>query len=154
VSRAEHKYVLDSNLFIQGFRDPAANLELQQFHHVFGPFEYLSAVVAQELRAGVRSAEDLRELEKNVLAPFIDVRRLITPSFRTWQTSGDILAALARQEAFDVRAVTKAFSNDILLALSCREAGMTLVTRNVRDFQRIQRVVPFRFVEPWPAPKT
>lgn len=154
MSRSEHKYILDSNLFIQGFRDPTANLELQQFHRVFGPFEYLSAIVVQELRAGVRSVEDLRKLEKHVFSPFLEVGRLTTPSFRTWQMSGDVLATLRRLEGLDVRSVTKAFSNDILLALSCREAGMVLVTRNVRDFARIQKAVSFRFVEPWPSPRS
>jgi predicted nucleic acid-binding protein len=79
---------------------------------VFAPFEYLSAVVAQELRAGARS--------------------------------GDLLARLAQSERLNL--------NDILLALSCREAGMTVVTRNTHDFARIQRVVPFRFLAPWPTP--
>ena len=48
VSRPEHKYIIDSNLFIQWFSNPTVNLELQQFHRVFGPFEYLSAIVVQE----------------------------------------------------------------------------------------------------------
>jgi predicted nucleic acid-binding protein len=152
VTRAEAKYVLDTNVFIQGFRDSDANRELQRFHEAFAPFEYLSAVVVQELRAGVRTAEESRKLERHVLAPFLGVGRLITPSFRAWQTSGDVLAALGRREGLDVRTVTKAFGNDILLALSCREVGMTFVSWNARDFRRIQRVVPFRFLEPWPAP--
>ncbi|NOT56384.1 MAG: hypothetical protein HOP18_17435 [Deltaproteobacteria bacterium] len=69
MSRSEHKYILDSNLFIEGFRDPAANLALQHFHRVFGPFEYLSAIVVQELRAGVRSGEDLREKGRSTSSP-------------------------------------------------------------------------------------
>jgi predicted nucleic acid-binding protein len=42
--------------------------------------------------------------------------------------------------------------NDALLAASCREAGVVLVTRNLADFQRIAQVEPVRFQEPWPAP--
>jgi predicted nucleic acid-binding protein len=79
-----------------------------------------------------------------VLGPFIDVGRLVTPSFRAWQMSGDLLARLAQSERLNL--------NDILLALSCREAGMTVVTRNTHDFERIQRMVPFRFLAPWPTP--
>ncbi len=41
---------------------------------------------------------------------------------------------------------------DVLLAVSRREAGATLVTRNEHDFDRIRRVMPFRFVQPWPVP--
>jgi predicted nucleic acid-binding protein len=131
VIRAETKYVLDTNLFIDAFRDQSTNIELQGFHEAFAPFEYLSSVVVQELRAGARSGEDLRKLERK---------------------SGDVLARLAQTERLNLGSVTKAFGNDILLALSCREVGMTLVTRNTRDFARIQRVVPFRFVAPWPPP--
>jgi hypothetical protein len=46
---------------------------------------------------------------------------------------------------------TKAFADDILLALSCREAGCVLVTDNQRDFQRIRRFVSFEFMKPWPG---
>ena len=57
-----HKYVLDAHLFIQGFREPGANEALQQFHRSFAPFEYLNAIVAQELRSGTRSPRDLKAL--------------------------------------------------------------------------------------------
>jgi len=153
LARPQGKYLVDTNLFIDGFRDPTANQALQQFHHSFAPFEYLSVVVAQELRSGVHSASDLRKLERHVLSPFVRSNRVITPSFRAWQRSGDVIAALARRDGFEVRDVSKAFGNDVLLALTCREAGMTLVTGNTRDFERIQRIVSFRFVEAWPVPR-
>ena len=53
-ARSERTYALYTNLFVRGFRDPVVNLELQQCHRGFAPFEYFSAVVAQELRAGTR----------------------------------------------------------------------------------------------------
>jgi predicted nucleic acid-binding protein len=54
------KYVLDTNLFVDGFRDARANAALQRFHLLFAPFEYLSAVVSQELLAGASSSADRR----------------------------------------------------------------------------------------------
>jgi len=36
--------------------------------------------------------------------------------------------------------------------MSCRESGIVLVTKNVRDFARIAAVRPFDFVPPWPIP--
>jgi len=36
--------------------------------------------------------------------------------------------------------------NDTLIALSTRQIGATLITRNARDFQAIHEVVPFRLV--------
>ena len=146
-----HKYVVDTNLFIQAFRVSSANEALQQFHRVFAPFEYLSVVVAQELRAGIRRPEDRRAMEKNVLNVFARANRIVTPSANAWHRSGDVLASMADKEGLEVGALSKAFGNDVLLALSCREAGCVLVTENRRDFQRLQRFIQFEFVEPWPA---
>ena len=149
---AERKYVLDTNLFIRAFRDPEANAALQRFHQLFAPFEYLSAVVAQELRAGARSTANRRKLERHVLDLYIRRGRMITPSARVWEESGDVLAMLAQEEGLELARISKAFGNDVLLALSCREAGVVLVTENERDFTCIARLAPFNFVKPWPAP--
>jgi predicted nucleic acid-binding protein len=151
---AEQKYVLDTNLFIQAFRDEAANVELQRFHQLFAPFEYLSAVVAQELRAGVRSSADGRRLERHVLDVYARRERVVTPSTQAWHDSGDLLAELARREGLEVARLSKAFGNDVLLALSCREAGLVLVTDNRGDFERIRRWAPFSFIDRWPSPRS
>jgi predicted nucleic acid-binding protein len=149
---ADRKFVLDTNLFIQAFRDPQANANLEHFHQMFAPFEYLSAVVAQELRAGARTGRDRRLLERHVLRPYRRRGRLVTPSAAAWEDSGDVLAELVHHEGLDLSRLAKAFGNDVLIALSCREAGIVLVTDNERDFERIARVTPFEYVGPWPAP--
>jgi predicted nucleic acid-binding protein len=151
VTRPSRKYVLDTQLFINGFRDPIANEALQQFHRAFSPFEQLSVIVAQELRAGVQRPQDRKALERNVLKVFQRAGRTITPSADAWHRCGDLLADMARQEGLEVARVSKAFANDVLLALSCREAGCVLVTDNQRDFQRIRRFIQFDFIEPWPG---
>jgi predicted nucleic acid-binding protein len=151
VTHRARKYVLDTQLFINAFRDPAANEALQRFHRAFAPFEHLSVVVAQELRAGVKRPRDRKALERNVLTIFERAGRTLTPSADAWHRSGDLLAAMARQEGLEIARVSKAFANDVLLALSCREAGCVLVTDNERDFQRIRRFVQFDFTNPWPV---
>jgi predicted nucleic acid-binding protein len=154
VTDAARKYVLDTHLFIDAFRDRAANEALQRFHRAFAPFEHLSVVVAQELRAGVKRREDRRALERNVLTVFERAGRTISPSANAWHRSGDLLSDMARLEGLEVGRVSKAFANDVLLALSCREAGCLLVTDNERDFQRIRRYVHFEFTKPWPGELT
>jgi predicted nucleic acid-binding protein len=153
VTRAtpKHKYVLDTQLFINAFRDPVANETLQRFHRAFAPFEYLSVVVAQELRAGVRRAQDRKALERHVLNIFERSGRTFAPSADAWHRSGDLLSDMARKEGLEIGRVSKSFANDILLALSCREAGCVLVTENERDFQCIRRHVTFDYVKPWPG---
>lgn len=145
------KYVLDTQIFIDAFRDPTANEALQRFHRAFAPFEYLSVVVAQELRAGVTHERDRKALERNVLDVFERAGRTFAPTASAWHRSGDLLSDLARREGLEIGRVSKSFANDVLLALSCREAGCVLVTGNDRDFHRIRRYVPFDYVKPWPG---
>jgi predicted nucleic acid-binding protein len=110
----------------------------------------LSAVVAQELRAGIQRPKDRRALERHALSVYERVGRLVTPSAAAWHRSGDLFAAMMRDQGLELTRVSKAFANDVLLALSCREAGCVLVTENERDFARIRRCVQFEFVAPWP----
>jgi predicted nucleic acid-binding protein len=127
-------------------------VSLQRFHLAFAPFEYLSSVVAQELLAGTRSRVDRRKLERHVLDVFARRNRVVTPSARAWRESGAVLAELARREGLELARVSKAFGNDVLLACSCRETGLVLVTENARDFSRIARFARFDFVDAWPEP--
>jgi len=151
---AARRYVLDTSLFIAGFREASANAALQRFHLFFAPFEYLSAIVAQELLAGARTPADRRKLQRHVLGIFARRRRIITPSAKAWEASGAVLAELVRRDGLELHRVSKAFGNDILLALSCREAGLVLVTDDTRDFGRIARVTRFEFTAPWPSMTT
>jgi predicted nucleic acid-binding protein len=151
VTRPVRKYVLDTQLFINAFRDPIANEALQRFHRAFSPFEYLSVIVAQELRAGVKQPGDRKALERNVLRVFERASRTITPSTDAWHRSGDLLSEMAKRDGLDIARVSKAFAHGVLLALSCRESGCVLVTDNERDFARIRRSVQFDFIEPWPG---
>ena len=65
-----------------------------------------------------------------------------------------MLSALIARGAARWPEVSRSFVNDILLALSCREAGVVLVTENLRDFERIAEVRRFDFVAPWPSPRS
>ncbi len=151
MSPTTRKYVLDTQIFIDAFRDPMANETLQRFHRAFAPFEYLSVVVAQELRAGVTQERDRKVLERNVLDVFERAGRTFAPTASAWHRSGDLLSDMARKEGLEIGRVSKSLANDVLLALSCREAGCVLVTGNERDFHRIRRYVSFEYVKPWPA---
>ena len=152
--RRERKYTLDTNLYIRAFRDLEANAALQLFHTAFAPFEFLSAIVVQELRAGARTTSAASRLQRFLFDPFECRGRLLTPSYAAWKRAGEALAGLARAEGLELRRLSKGFANDMLLAVTCREAGVTLVTENRRDFESIARVAPFEFVAPWPSPST
>lgn len=142
------KFALDTNIIIDGLRNSEAGLGLENFHAEFAPFVYMSAVVVHELRAGARPG-DLKRLEKHVFAPFERRGRVFAPTYATWIRAGDVLRDLRDRD--NMRVVSRSFGNDVLIALSCREAGVTLVTSNTRDFARIADVSPVDFVEPWPS---
>jgi predicted nucleic acid-binding protein len=151
VIRPARKYVLDTQIFIDAFRDPVTNEALQRFHRAFAPFEYLSVVVAQELRAGVRRVRDRKALERNILGVFERSGRTFAPSASAWHRSGDVLSDMARTDGLAIGLLSMSFANVVLLALSCRVAGCVLVSWNDRDFLRIRRPVPFDYVRPWPG---
>ncbi|HXT18986.1 MAG TPA: type II toxin-antitoxin system VapC family toxin [Gemmatimonadaceae bacterium] len=145
MARPGRKYALDTNIFIRAFRDENANARLQAFHAANAPFEYMSAIVAQELRAGA-TPHHARELQRHVLEPFERPGRFFAPSYDTWKQAGEVLASLVAEKIVDWRHVSRSFLNDVLLAASCREAGVVLMTDNVADFERIQNVLKFSFV--------
>ena len=145
------KYALDSNCYIDAARDPGARADLEAFTFREAPRLYLSAVVAAELRAGCRSSRDRRQLEEHVLAPFVRRGRVLTPSGAAWDALGLTLSQLRAEGRLDLTNVPRGFVFDVLIAFSCREAGVVLVTRNARDMERIRSVFQFEFVAPFPS---
>lgn len=147
----QRRYALDTNVFIRATRDSAWLEHLERFHAAFAPFEVLSAVVAQELMAGVRG-EAARVLERSLLLPFERRGRVIVPTYAAWKGAGEVLSALVAAHKVRWHELSRSFVNDVLVAMSCREAGVVLVTENHRDFARIAEVRKFDFVAPWPKP--
>lgn len=146
------KYALDTNCYIDASHDAGTLSELQDFVHWAAPRLYLSAIVSAELRAGTRHARARRLLEAELLAPFERRGRVLTPSLHAWEALGTTLAALHDSAGLQLNKVSRGFAFDVLLAYSCREAGVTLITRNGREMARIQRVFGFDYVAPFPAP--
>ena len=53
---AARRYAVDTNLYIDAMQTEAGKIALGQFMWGFTPWIHLCAVVAQELRAGVRGS--------------------------------------------------------------------------------------------------
>ncbi len=136
------RYALDTNIYIDALRTESGRTALAEFYDGFAPFVHFCAVVAHELRAGVRGA-DAERLESGLIAPFERRGRLFTPSYRAWKEAGAVLAEIIGPKGW--RSVTRSFVNDVLLAMACRESGVTLVTSNVADFERIAAARRFDF---------
>jgi predicted nucleic acid-binding protein len=87
------RYVVDTQLYIDALRNEEHKAALNAFHMEHTPFLHLSAVVAQELRAGVRGAPASR-LERELIAPYERRGRLITPTYAAWKETGRVLSEL------------------------------------------------------------
>ena len=146
------KYTLDTNIFIEGFRNEAAQAEVFVFLNRALPFTYLSAVVMQELAAGARTPDAARDVQRGVFDPFERRRRIFAPSSAAFVESGRVLAAVAAREGWQMFDDKPSLLNDALIAASCRERGITLITKD-GDFKRLAPFVKgFRYAAPWPAP--
>jgi predicted nucleic acid-binding protein len=144
------KFALDTNLYIRAIREAVAADELQLFYSTFAPVTYLSSVVLHELLVGATSVAKSREIREAVADPFRRTRRVFTPSADAWETAADAIAAMARREKRELRSLPKSLVNDYLLAASCRESGIVLVTHNSADFEEIRRYIKVQFTAPWP----
>jgi predicted nucleic acid-binding protein len=144
------KYCVDANCYIDATRDSEALIQLIRFSNWCAPGLFLSSVVASELRAGVRSSKERKKLEEEVFGPFVRRGRVVTPTAAAWDALGLTLATLREQEGLRLAQVRRSFALDVLLAYSCRDAGVVLVTGNTRHMERIQRVFAFEFVAPYP----
>jgi len=141
------KFTLDTNVVVDALRVPEQLRGLKAFLQRALPVTYLSAVVLQELEAGVSSARQADLLEEQLVGPFERRGRVFAPTAQAWRRSGSLLGRLQRGQH---RPPPSALSNDLLLALSCREQGMTLITRDT-DFRRLTPLVPgLQVVLPYP----
>lgn len=145
------KYILDTNLYIAANRDAVAAEGLLGFYGTHLPFTYLHATVAQELMLGGLDASARRQVRDAYLRPFETRGRVVVPSYQAWVRSGELVASLIQRGDISAGGFTRSFLNDALLAASCREFGLTLITSNTRDFARLRQVERFDFRPPWPT---
>ena len=130
-------------------RDRSAEDAFRSFLIRFSHLTYLNSVVILELRAGAPTAQQARLLERKVIRRFTRMNRVFTPSADAFSTAGRLLASLATREGWTVDA-EPSLMHDALLAASCRESGVTLITCD-RDFARFKNLLRgLRFAAPWP----
>ena len=108
---------------------------------------YLSSVVLTELQAGVQDASEMKQLEASRF--FAEsLGQFVVPDKDDWWEAGKALQRLSQGAKRENFGSTPKFSpeerqrmfNDCLLAVSCRRAGVTVVTDNLKDFERLSAV--------------
>jgi predicted nucleic acid-binding protein len=145
-------YVIDTNLYVEAITTDQGNAALAAFQRRRAPYLFQHSTIAQEILAGARDEADYREYREDWVAPFEDLRRVITPSHTTWMRAALIVARLVDRGRLSPGGFSRSFLNDCLIAASAREFGFILVTRNTVDFALISQVERgIRYEPPWPA---
>lgn len=144
-------YVLDANLYIGAQRDATLRSALRDFLTRESTQLYLSRVVLYELMAGARTANDQRQVLRDIGAPFGQHLRIIETDGQVWEDAAFLYRAIRARKKYAGILATASFRNDLLLAASCRRVGATLISMNRRDFAVINSVRAFRFVDYLPG---
>jgi len=133
--------LFDTSIYITALRrgDDAA-LGLRRI--VAGAAVWLSSVVLEELYAGV-SLRD-RHIVERLERDFHRARRILVPNLTDWTQTGTVLARLAAK--YDYERIGKGrLTNDALVAMSAGRVGITVITGNARDFEKLAEFRPFRW---------
>ena len=132
------RIVIDTNVYVDWLNEGQHEAILFQREAV----KYLSAVVLMELSAGAFSARD-RRLVREGASAFAKVDRIFLPTVTIYEEAGDVLRRLQESRGYTV-ASAYGLVNDVLIALSARSIGATVITQNERDFVAIQTIRPFK----------
>ena len=109
-----------------------------------GIVRYLSAVVAVELRAGAQH-RGARDAISALIRAYRSAGRLAGPSSEVFDRAGGLLRQL-KLAGRDVRQAS--LCNDVLIALTARSIGASVVTVNLDDFAAIRRIERFDLMPP------
>ena len=134
------RLLFDTNVYIAAIRGglfcPAFRILQEKL-----PRTHLASVVSAELLAGA-----ITPAARRVVLDFIrlahGVHRVVVPSADSWERAGVLLGEI-RQKEPSLRSKLPTLWNDLLIALSARQIGATVVTGDIRDFELLRRYLRF-----------
>ena len=121
--------ILDSSVYIENFKTGRFTLTLLRSSWIIR----CSAVVLHELRRGAKA-----ELELQFVSELAKKTKIITPTEQQWLEAGEILSQMSKKNGYGPKKIRE-MAFDILIALSAREIGATLITCNQKDFAEIRK---------------
>ncbi len=105
---------------------------------------YCSSAVLHELLRGARTVTERKfvlELSRRC--------QVLTPTEQQWLKAAEILHRLRRREYYEA-AKLRELAFDVLIALSARSIGASVITTNHADFPAIQREFEVKLPEDFP----
>lgn len=131
------RVILDTNVYIS-FINTGAHEPVMLGS---GFVRHMRTVVLMELEAGAGTPAARRAVSRLARA-FDATGRVLPPSTAAWKRAGRILHGL-RTGGREIRRAS--LVNDVLIALTARDIGATVITSDVSDFSAIRRLVDFSF---------
>ncbi|MBI4401396.1 MAG: PIN domain-containing protein [Nitrospirae bacterium] len=130
--------VLDTSVYIENFRTGRFALRFLQSTWI----PRCSSVVLHELLRGARTS-----LEQRFVRDLHRRCQVLTPTQSEWFHAAEVLALIRKREHYDPHKVRELVL-DVLIALTARSLGATLITCDESDFRVIRRHVAFH-IEYW-----
>jgi predicted nucleic acid-binding protein len=131
------RILIDTNVYIDWMN--------QGKHEAFvvgpGLVRHLSSVVLMELEAGA-TTRAARSAAAELARAFDKVGRIAPPSREVWARTGAVLRGL-QAKGREIRRAS--LVHDVLIALTARDIGATLITRDVSDHAAIRKLVDFSY---------
>ncbi len=130
--------VPDTSFLVEHFRKGSVQnifLNLNNFYHIT-----FSSVVLMELLSGAVDNKEQKLIEqiKNNFT-------VIMVTEKQWYTSGKVMLKLRKDKKIDPLRI-KSLLADILIAVSVRDIGAVLITKNEKDFKLIREVFDFKYM--------
>ncbi len=135
---ANRLIIFDTSVFIDHLRTAKHTTRISEVSGLIRN----SAVVLSELLRGATKAGELafiKNLAKN--------HPIMTPTEKNWIESGEVLGKVYRDMGFSPDKL-RDLHFDVLIALSARHFGATVITSNRRDFELIRKYREFA-LEVW-----
>ena len=130
------RVLLDTNVFIDYLRDGRHAHWIEG--HVAGTQRILSSVVAMELRLGADTLRRRRAVAR--LRAAFPAGRVLAPDGAAFDRAGDLFARIWPSGSAPADRLGP--MNDLLIALTARGVGATVVTGNLDEFARIAARLP------------
>ncbi|MBI1892793.1 MAG: PIN domain-containing protein [Candidatus Rokubacteria bacterium] len=125
--------VFDTSVYIENFRSGRFTRQILESSLV----PRCSVVVLHELLRGARAPLELR-----FVRDLLRHCQVLTPSPQQWIQAAELLRAIRDRERYEPTKI-RDLAFDVLIALSARGIGATLITCNESDFRTIRRYLTF-----------
>ena len=128
--------IFDTSIFIDHLR---TNKYVNNFQNIIGLIRNSSVVLSELLRGATKGAEAdfVLTLAKN--------QPVLTPTEKNWMESGEILSKINKDKGFSPEKL-RDLHFDVLIALTARNYGATVITSNKTDFELIKKYKDFHLV--------